>query len=302
MINLTSTTLPAHVWDCPEPLPLPRASYAAGLVNSSLVLAGGSYWKNGVEKIRTKAVHIYDVADRRWREGCALPIPLAEAASSADGQHIYIVGGRTETGITNACLKGDNDRWLTLPNLPEPRTMGSLATANQRIYLLGGLTVADDWESATNQFHVLNAGRWSLLPQLHSRGIVTHSVVIWDETLYCFGGARMEEGKVENFREIHSFSIAQNRWLSVSYLPKPLRALSAATGPDAVYLFGGYSTMFEKTIYKFEPKTGATVEVGQLPAGIADCKFFYSAPWWVGAGGEPGPRERSSYTWQACVA
>ena len=299
MNNASSIPLAQQTWDSEMPLPIPRASYAAGLVNSSLVLAGGSYWKDDVEKIRTKDAHIFDLAQRRWREGCPLPAPLAESASNADGHRLYVVGGRNDTGITRSCLQYYDDCWFPMPDLPEPRTLGALAIFNQSIFLLGGLTIADDWASSTNQFQVLRNGAWTPLPPLPSKGIVTHSVAIWKDTLICFGGARMQNGVVTNYREIHSYSISESRWLTVGYLPKALRALSAAAGPDAIYLFGGYSTMFEKTIYKFDPQTGATSEFGQLPHGIADCKFFYGAPWWVGAGGEPGPRARSNCTWQA---
>ena len=298
MNHPTATSITAKAWESPKALPLPRASYAAGVVNGSLVLAGGSYWQNG-EKIRTTAVHLYDLANQQWSEGRPLPAPLAESASSSDGHRIYVVGGRHAAGITSNCLEYYDNCWIPMPDLPEPVTMGALAVANEDLYLLGGLTIADNWDSATNNFQLFHANQWTTLPPLPSQGIVTHSTAIWNNELFCFGGASMKDGVVENTPEIHSYSMSENHWRKVANLPKPLRALSAAVGPDSIFLFGGYGTTFENNIYKFNPQTAQIVEIGQLPMGIADCKFFYSAPWWVGAGGEPGPRQRSHYTWQA---
>lgn len=295
----TSRWLTAEAWGCPSRLPLPRASYAAGLVNANLVLAGGSYWKNGEKKIRTQVVHVYDLATQNWSEGCPLPEPLAESASCSDGERLYVAGGRHKNGITGACLEYRDNYWGSLPDLPEAQTMGALATANKGLYLLGGLTITDDWASATTKFQVLQDNHWSSLPPLPSVGIVTHSLASWNETIFCFGGAHMNNGAVENISQIHSFSISENRWSTIGDLPTPLRALSAATGPDSIYLFGGYGTTFENSIFTFNPQTGEIAAIGELPMGIADCKFFYSAPWWIGAGGEPGPRLRSQYTWQA---
>src|ERR671918_165729 len=63
-------------WDRGPDLPLPRNGYYAAWYNDGLLIAGGTYWKNG-RKYWTEEVSFYDPAIDTWVKWEPLPRPLA---------------------------------------------------------------------------------------------------------------------------------------------------------------------------------------------------------------------------------
>ncbi len=76
----------------------------------------------------------------------SLPQPLTAASAAAHGNTVYLAGGQSPEGTSNACYALDMDRlsdgWIALPPLPKPASHAVLAVQNNGeypcLYYIGG--------------------------------------------------------------------------------------------------------------------------------------------------------------------
>ncbi len=143
-------------------LPVSVDHAAAASWRGRVVVVGGY----GADREPLRAAFLFD--GRGWRR---LPPPpearaAAAAAATADGR-IWVVGGRTRSGLATRALSLDlrTLRWRRVPG-PRPREHLAATALAGRVYALGGRLAGYDTNLATVQAYDPRANRWSRLPDL----------------------------------------------------------------------------------------------------------------------------------------
>jgi N-acetylneuraminic acid mutarotase len=287
-------------WRERAPLPLPRAGYAGGVLDSRYVLAGGSFWEGGTKR-RTAEVSLYDPAADRWDAGPALPLALSDAASVTVGDSIYVLGGTDGKQERRHVLRLTGRRWTEVPELrlPEPRLNHAAATDGRRIFVIGGLLKGDD-VSVTDSVWVCDTeaprGGWTALPP-YPGGRHFLSSAAWLGGLYVIGGARPSSSGVKNLDSVWRLSPETGEWKALPPVPQPRRAAWADADGSRILLFGGYTDRFRSDVLAYSPSSRQWRTSSQLPEGIADAHFLRLGKEWYVSGGEVGPKVRGSKTW-----
>lgn len=143
-------------------LPVSVDHAAAASWRGRLVVVGGY----GADRRPLRAAFLYDGS--RWRR---LPPPpeeraAAAAAATADG-HVWIVGGRTRSGLAARTLSLDLKtlRW-TVARGPRPREHLAATALGGRVYAIGGRLAGYDTNLRTVESFDPRTGRWTSLPDL----------------------------------------------------------------------------------------------------------------------------------------
>ena len=119
-------------------LPAPRPDLAAVTVGRVAYLVGGS---GGA---RTGAAVLATRDGRHFRVAARLPVAVRSAGVAADGQQIWVFGGRSLGGMTSIIQRIDvgTGRARVAGRLPRPLAGASAFTLGGRIFLAGGQTAA----------------------------------------------------------------------------------------------------------------------------------------------------------------
>jgi N-acetylneuraminic acid mutarotase len=286
---------------------LPRAGYMAGISANKLVVAGGSYWKDG-QKIWTSQVDIFDPKKNHWQQSTSMPMPRSDAASVCIGNALYLFGGGSHKEVRSDGWVFKSGSWTALKSasLPQGRLYSAAAVHQGKIYISGGLSKVGDYSTVTNTFWVWNSMMpqrgWKKLPPIPGLGRINHAVAKVGAKIYVFGGATSDGANdVANLADVYCFDTRTQAWSQQPDLPIARRAWWAVTLGRSIFLFGGCTTTFEREIFEYQPSSGEFRTVGLLPHGVADAKFFRTRNLVVTAGGEAGDKIRAHWTMQAEV-
>ena len=170
-----------------------------------------------------------------WQLRTALPtLQEAAAAVSLDG-NIFLIGGRTEEGITGAVWRYDpeNDTWRPLSAKPIAVTDVQAVTLNGKIYVPGGET-ADGIISDEMAVYDPVQGLWvtaASLPAPRS----TYGLATLEGRIYLFGGWDGSEIRSEVF----AYDPRSDTWITQTSMPTA-RAYNRAIALDGkIYVIGG---------------------------------------------------------------
>ena len=117
------------------PMPTPRASLGAALVDGRVVTAGGTL---GWGKVAN--VEIYDVAADRWTRGAPLKIGRDGVLATSRGL-VYMLGGESDRGRSALVERYDGGRFVMAPSLPRAMRGHRAVSLGDRVVLFGD---ADD--------------------------------------------------------------------------------------------------------------------------------------------------------------
>lgn len=294
--------LAGHVptWSLCAPLALPRAGYAAGVVNGKWIVAGGSYWTlEG--KQRTGATDGFDPQCSCWVGLPAMPLPLSDAASVVVGNTLYVLGGSDMAGTSREVYALEGGRWAHRLDmqLPETRTNGAAVTDGRLIYIVGGLMQTGNYSSGLRSVWVIDPDdtrlSWRRLADFPFDPRISFGAAMLQGKMYIFGGYRAVGVEHRNLNDIWSYDPTTDEWSRAGTLQKGRRALWAVTDSEQIYLFGGYTDTFSADILVY--RAGTVRKDGMLPEAVADAKFAAMGCRWYMTGGETGIRIRGKHTW-----
>ena len=173
---------------------------------------------------------------RRWRR---LPAPpeeraAAAAAATADGR-IWVVGGRTRSGLATRALSLDLRalRWRVVAG-PRPRDHLAATALGGRVFALGGrLEAGYETNVATVQAYDPRANRWTALPELPRPRSGTGAAAI-DGRIVSVGG-ESPSGTHETVWALRP----GGRWTRLPDLPTPRHGLGVVALRGRVWVIAG---------------------------------------------------------------
>jgi N-acetylneuraminic acid mutarotase len=289
------------IWREQAELPRSVAGYMGGVSQGRLLIIGGSYWENK-RKHCSDLVQEFDPDTNTWRNETPLPAPRSDAASAEMDGSIYIFGGGADTEVRSDALELRNGRWTALPGaeLPGPRRYPTAVSSRGYVYLLGGMSKADDYTSVTNTFwrwHAKAKG-WEVLPSLPGPGRINHAMAEMGGSIYVFGGATTGAADVRNLSDAYKYDPTAGKWSRLPDLAVARRAWWAIGLGDRALVLAGYGDDFVREVYTYDSQHNLQ-PVTPLPQPVADIKFFRVGNLLIGTGGEVGPGIRGKRTLQA---
>jgi N-acetylneuraminic acid mutarotase len=292
------------VWVERATLPQPRAGYIAGVIDGRYVVAGGSFWEKD-QKIWTARVDAFDPRTNTWSEASSLPEPRSDSACATLGGNLYVFGGQDRAGAKSDALVLKHGKWRPLPEatLPESRLYASAVVSANSIYIAGGMSKTRDPKSVRNSFWRWNTRAskqgWEILPAIPGPGLINLAAAAIHQKIYVFGGANAGGQDYVNSNRAFEFDIRTQRWTQLPGLPIARRCWSAVSLEDTVLLIGGYTEVYEKEVFEYDPVLHSLGLMSELPSGVCDAKFLRIGDYVVGAGGESGDRIRGPWMFES---
>jgi N-acetylneuraminic acid mutarotase len=202
---------------------------AAASWRGRLVVVGGY----GADRQPLRAAYSYD--GTRWRR---LPPPpeeraAAAAAATADGR-VWVVGGRTRSGLASSALVLDLTtlRWRVVRG-PRPREHLAATALRGRVYAVGGRLAGYDTNLATVQAYDPRTNRWSSLPDLPDPRGGTGATAIAGR-IVSVGG----ESPAGTNRTVWTL-VPGGRWVQLPDLPTPRHGLGVVALRGRVWVVAG---------------------------------------------------------------
>lgn len=282
-------------WKELAPLPLPRAGCAVGVIDGELIVAGGTYWRDG-RKFWCERVDAFTPRTNQWAARTPMPRICGDAASVAHEGTLYVFGGGGEGVAESTVWAMKGDRWSAVPHLalPAPRRSSGAAVVNGTFYLLGGMTgTGSDFASATSTVWAATpGGRWEPRAPMPGPARFNLSVGVVGGRILVAGGCTSEDGVIRNLDEILAYDPSTDQWALVGRLPFANRAASGLAEGSGLLMFGGYTDKFEMGILRYDVPSGRVEAVGHLPAGLAGAHFVRIGSQILGVTGENGIKMR----------
>ncbi len=178
-----------------------------------------------------------------------LVLPPRTAESTASGSAFS--GLVDEPGLGGEAPQANGqDRWADLAPLPVRRTRFGVATLDQRLYLIGGLT--PEGASDRTDVYLLEEDRWEVAA---SRPLALANV-----GAAAVGGGVLVPGGCDAqgvpLATVHHYLPATESWEERAPLPEPLCAYALAVEGGQVYLFGGWDgSRYRAVTYRYDPET-----------------------------------------------
>jgi Kelch motif/Galactose oxidase, central domain len=182
-----------------------------------------------------------------WRAHAPLPEPRTEVAAAVAAGEIVTVGGLVESGGNTARADAYSipaDRWRRIPDLPVAVDHAAAASANGRVYVVGGY--GGD-RSPLDTVFVLERGQWRQLARLPD-GRAAAAAAIAGGKLYVVGGI---DGRRSLARIAFALDLRTGRWARIPG-PSPREHLAATASGARVFALGGRAAGIDTNTARFE--------------------------------------------------
>lgn len=220
----------ANRWRQLPSLPLEAHHAAAASLGQQLYVVGG-YGQAPRSFVRT--AFAYD--GRRWRLLRRMPGARAAAGAAIVDRKLYVVGGVTPRGLADKMLVLDlaTGRWSYAPG-PTPREHLGVATANGRIYAVGGRLGGTG--SNLGFFEVFDpaTGEWTSLQPVPEARSGT-GLALAGGTLVSVGGEDTEK----TLGSVFGYDLEEGRWRELADLPTPRHGMAVTAVGSRIYAIGG---------------------------------------------------------------
>jgi len=242
-------------------------------------------------------VEVYVPATNSWYFVASMPQTryMFAAAAGPDGRIYAIPGNSPEIVVGVIAYVPRQNRWVDVENTLDSHVLGAATTGpDGRIYALGG--DAADILISTTEAYDTHTGQWSRVADLPTaRGDLAAATGL-DGRIYALGGAQAPSFGGAPVDTVEAYSVRTRRWVTLRALPKALKNLAAAGGPDGrIYALGGLdaSDLTQRTVQAYEPRTNQWQPVAPLrtPRGYLAAVRGTDGRIYVLGGSEGGPAD-----------
>lgn len=275
-------------------MPLPRAGCAVAAVGDAIIVAGGTYWRDG-QKFWCDRADRLDPTTGHWTPLPPLPRLGGDAAGVAcSGSFVVVGGGGAGVGERSVLSLGGDGRWESWQALPAGRRSLGAAVHEGEIFVFGGLAggPADFGAVATDVWSCRPRGQWVARQPLPGPSRFNTAAGSAGGRIILAGGCTPDGGSVRNLDEVLAYDPRADAWSVIGRLPEPSRGGFGVSNGDSLYILGGYTDRFRTTILRVDGMTGKVEQVGDLPVGLADARFVRCQNMIIGVSGEDGIKHR----------
>ena len=232
----------AAPWTFGESMSQRRSYVAAADIEGQVYAAGGMVGETGRP---LDLLARYDPEADSWETLRRMPEPVRAGAAAAVDGVLYVFGGSTVDGNTDAVNAYDPaaDEWSERAPLPEARFNHSAVALDGKVYVLGGfhegeaLRTVDVYDPATDS--------WSEGPELP---IPNHAfdAVAFDGEIWMIGGRHEDE----ILTDVWILNPETGEWREGPEMPEPMELLGAAVAGDEIH------AVWESTYQIYDAGTG----------------------------------------------
>lgn len=237
----------SNTWStCPNlPYPLHHVALAS---NGSNVFAAGGYINLGFTHDPKPRLWRLDEIVERWVEVAALPTQLGEHSMFSHGGDLYLVGGRTSKGDSNALWKYNETRkqWKQLANMPTPRHSFSIVIVDDELWVMGGRSAALGRAIDRTEKYNFAEDHWINGPTL-PEGRGGHASVVNGNLVHVIGGELFDPARIIDRHDV--YDLETQRWFSLESPPLPRHGMVAVSLQDKFLLLGGGARPARMTVF-----------------------------------------------------
>lgn len=174
---------------------------------------------------------------RRWSSLPALPQPRSAMAAAAAQGDLYLIGGKTPSGVTASTLRFSSAQGLWQKRAAKPLAVVSASAAllGERLYIPGGILASGQVVDALEVYD-LRRDRWSRAAPL-PEPLAEYGLAAFEGRLYLFGGRA--NGAVSD--RVYVYDPMADAWSQGGRLPSPRFGAAAAALESSILVAGGSS-------------------------------------------------------------
>ena len=299
-------TKPVLEWRDRSPMPEGISGAGTALFFDSLVVAGGTTWRNQVKHWLTTTL-VYNPRTHAWTDGPSLPEPLAYGAFLRKDRSLELLGGMNDRGLSRNCWRLDagSAKWAACGQLPGGTLLGSAAELDGAAYLVGG---CDDMDLHVCTAKVLRrdfSGMWQVIAEVPGSPIAMAASAVAGRQIYLFGGCSRSADGVHNRDEALRFDPATQRWTTLRSLPTAARGVTALALNDRhILLAGGYTNAtpgFSDATYVYDTDKDRYTRITSFPLPVMGLALVRRDKKIWALGGEDKAHHRSARFFEATL-
>lgn len=194
-------------WKSLAPLSIPRQHIDCARIGNEIYIVGGLVKdmnppedsKQKIPLMATNSIEIYNIEENKWTNGNPSPEARHGVQVAAVNGKLYAIGGaydrKKEYMLSSAFERYDSgsNKWESLPDLPAPILAPGIAVIKERIFVIGGSTIEEGSQAASDKVYVFDVTRnsWGMASRLPRR-IQFPGVAFIDNRIYVIGGCDKE--------------------------------------------------------------------------------------------------------------
>lgn len=253
--------------------PLPRYGAAAVGYAGGFYVIGGS----GPDGF-LGTVERFDATNESWTTVASGLVERRFLTAAVHGHHLYVLGGYTEDSERSSVVERVDLQTgivMTVAPLPRPRYAAAAAVLAGQLYFVGG--VVETERLAVAERYDVAANAWSTAPSL-STGRNLHMVEMGGSLLALGGYAGPGRPAVT---VVEQLDVRNDEWVTITHMPEPSTAFSAASLGNLVVTFGDYVNLGRVRVLDVSTRQWMAVNVAFTPrrhsaaATVADRIFVF---------------------------
>jgi N-acetylneuraminic acid mutarotase len=262
-------TAAANTWITRAPIRTPRAGLKATAVNGIIYAIGGI----DVARAIRRTVEAYDPATNSWTFKSALPEPLEPTGATTLNNRVYVAGGRTSGGISQALYVYDpaTNRWTRRADMPYKGSIygGHQGAISGLLYVYLGMTTNPDGTAGPQRFLRYNpaTNTWASL-KVPSFARAGGASIVYSGKFYILGGKLPRGGGVTGqAADVHVYDPATSGWSKLplllgGYYSTPEHAYATSRGK--LYITGSdYADGWNHVNRVYNPATNAAADIAE---------------------------------------
>ncbi|KAL3186474.1 hypothetical protein MRX96_027514 [Rhipicephalus microplus] len=233
------------VWQLCTFMPQARSYHTTACVGKCIYVLGG-YSLDALDyQGPTPSAYCFclDTETMTWKRCPPMSRARACHACVVVGRHIYVAGGKDNTGsITDTVEYYDVDAvcWRSVPSLPQPLMASAAAYFEHRIWILGGVTQTRGVTDVVFEFDLLG-DRWFRtvdlwMPLAYSLALTTADSSSGGQRLWLWGGM---DRKCRSVGELCFWKPDRRAWKSYFRLQRPRDSFCGAAKGNLLCIVGG---------------------------------------------------------------
>jgi N-acetylneuraminic acid mutarotase len=274
-------------WWAGSPIPVPRFSTGAAVVDGTIYIAGGHLEVNplpkstggGQDNPYSALVDAYDTRTNRWTTRQPMLQARLEPELAALGGSLFAFGGsdgHTELQTVESYTPR-SDTWTPRAPMPRERRGGVAVAVADRIVLVGGFGGDGNYIREIDIYDPAHDS-WARSSATVPERLWLPGAAVAGRSIVLTGGAFSSDAGMRDLAEIRAYDVATSKWSTVGKLAIPRATHGAAFLKDTLYVIGGcrngcndkvpeIETFSLATLARATPTHVASVALPAAPAG-----------------------------------